>query len=65
MPEVPDSSKISKHTTVIDNLMFLVLTGKERTEKEFENLCKRSGFSKFHVACSDVSDMSGVMEFYK
>ncbi|XP_004516751.1 isoliquiritigenin 2'-O-methyltransferase-like [Cicer arietinum] len=65
-PELPDSSKISKHTCVIDNLMFLVTTGKERSEEEFKSLCKKSGFSKFHVACGDdVSAMSGVMEFYK
>ncbi|XP_004516752.1 isoliquiritigenin 2'-O-methyltransferase-like [Cicer arietinum] len=66
IPKVPESSNMSKHTCVIDNLMFLVTTGKERTEEEFESLCKRSGFSKFHVACGDdVSAMSGVMEFYK
>jgi len=43
--------------------------------KTWEDVCfglynswgKRAGFSKFHVACScsDVSAMSGVMEFYK
>ncbi|XP_073222908.1 isoliquiritigenin 2'-O-methyltransferase-like [Cicer arietinum] len=66
IPEVPNSSKISKHTCVVDNLMFLVTTGKERSEEEFKSLCKRSGFSKFHVACNDdVSAIIGVMEFYK
>nr|XP_004516757.1 isoliquiritigenin 2'-O-methyltransferase-like [Cicer arietinum] len=65
-PEVPNSSKISKHTNNIDNLMFFVTTGKERSEEEFKNLCMRSGFSKFHVAAKDdVSEMSGVIEFYK
>ncbi|KAK7310406.1 hypothetical protein RJT34_07910 [Clitoria ternatea] len=61
IPEVPNSR--SKHICV-DNLMFLVHGGKERTENEFQNLCKRSGFSKFHVARSD-SALLGVMEFYK
>ncbi|XP_027361033.1 isoliquiritigenin 2'-O-methyltransferase-like [Abrus precatorius] len=65
MPEVPNSSNISKHTCAIDNLMFLVHGGKERTENEFRNLCMSSGFSKFHIASSDVTAMSGVMEFYK
>lgn len=65
IPEVPNPSNMSKHACAIDNLMFLVTTGKERTEEEFESLCKRAGFSKFHMACSDVSAMSGVMEFYK
>ncbi|KAJ1440390.1 Winged helix-like DNA-binding domain superfamily [Sesbania bispinosa] len=65
MPEIPNPSNISKHTCVIDTLMFLVNEGKERSEKEFQNLCMSSGFSKFHVACSDFSAMSGVMEFYK
>ncbi|RDX63264.1 hypothetical protein CR513_58330, partial [Mucuna pruriens] len=65
IPEIPNSSNISKHTYTIDNLMFLAHGAKERTENEFENLCKSSGFSKFHVASSDISAMSGVMEFYK
>ena len=65
IPEVPNPSNMSKHACAIDNLMSLVTTGKERTEEEFESLCKRAGFSKFHVVCSDVSAMSGVMEFYK
>ncbi|RDX69581.1 hypothetical protein CR513_51287, partial [Mucuna pruriens] len=65
IPEVPDSSKISKFTCALDNVMFLITGGKERTEKEFERLCKSSGFSKFHVACSEISVMTGLMEFYK
>ncbi|KAJ1427640.1 Winged helix-like DNA-binding domain superfamily [Sesbania bispinosa] len=66
MPEIPNPSNISKHTCVIDTLMFLVNGGgKERSEREFQSLCMSSGFSKFHVACSDFSAMSGVMEFYK
>ena len=65
MPDIPNSSSISKHTCAIDNLMFIVNGGKERTEKEFESLCKSSGFSKFQIVCSDFSTMSGVMEFYK
>ncbi|XP_061355206.1 isoliquiritigenin 2'-O-methyltransferase-like [Gastrolobium bilobum] len=65
IPEIPDSSRISKHTCALDNLMFMVHGGKERTEKEFESLCRNSGFSRFHVSCTDVSAMSGVMEFYK
>ncbi|KAK2399884.1 isoliquiritigenin 2'-O-methyltransferase [Trifolium repens] len=65
IPEVPNPSNMSKHVCDIDNLMFLVTTGKERTKKEFESLCKKSGFSKFYVACSEFSAMSGVMEFYK
>ncbi|WJX10570.1 hypothetical protein P8452_01274 [Trifolium repens] len=65
IPEVPNSNNISKHACAIDNLMFLIHGGKERTENEFQHLCMSSGFSKFHIACSDISAMSGVMEFYK
>ncbi|XP_027361628.1 isoliquiritigenin 2'-O-methyltransferase-like [Abrus precatorius] len=65
MPEVPNSSNISKHICAIDNLMFLAHDGKERTENEFRNLCKSSGFSKFHIASTDRTAMTGVMEFYK
>jgi len=65
IPEIPDSSDASKHSTIVDNHMFLAHGGRERTEIEFENLCKSSGFSKFHVACNDISATVGVMEFYK
>ncbi|KAK7407782.1 hypothetical protein VNO78_09861 [Psophocarpus tetragonolobus] len=65
IPEVPNSSFMSRNTCAVDNVMFLVHNGKERTESEFENLCKSSGFSKFHVATSDILAMIGVMEFYK
>lgn len=65
IPEVPDSSLISKNTCIADNFMFAVTSGKERTEKEFVKLCTNSGFSRFHVACRDLSVTSRVMEFYK
>ena len=64
IPEVPNSSDASKHTRILDNHMFLAHGGRERTEIEFENLCKSYGFSKFHNACSSISYI-GVMEFYK
>ncbi|XP_020207589.1 isoliquiritigenin 2'-O-methyltransferase isoform X1 [Cajanus cajan] len=65
IPEVPNSSNISKHTFVVDNLMLLAPGGKKRTENEFKNLCKSSGFSKFHFASSTISATPAVMEFYK
>lgn len=65
MPEVPNPSNISKHVCAIDNVMFLINAGKERTENEFKSLCMRAGFSKFCVPCSDFSAISGVMEFHK
>ncbi|KAK7349006.1 hypothetical protein VNO80_23828 [Phaseolus coccineus] len=64
IPEVPNSSDASKHTIILDNHMFLAHGGRERTEIEFENLCKSSGFSKFHAACISISSIR-VMEFYK
>ncbi|KAI4344890.1 hypothetical protein L6164_012072 [Bauhinia variegata] len=64
LPETPEATDASKLVSNLDNLMFITVGGKERTEKEFENLCKRSGFSKFQVACHAFSAL-GVMEFYK
>ncbi|KAL2347516.1 hypothetical protein Fmac_001516 [Flemingia macrophylla] len=66
IPEVPNSSNVSKRLCAVDSLMFLVHGGKERTEKEFETLCKSSDFSKFHVVVrSEITNSLGVMEFYK
>ncbi|CAJ1932935.1 unnamed protein product [Sphenostylis stenocarpa] len=65
IPEVPNASDASKHSSIVDNHMFLAHGGRERTQNEFENLCKSSGFSKFQVACSGISATVGVMEFYK
>jgi caffeic acid 3-O-methyltransferase len=44
--------------------MFITVGGRERTEKQWENLSKLSGFSKFQVACRAFSSL-GIMEFYK
>lgn len=63
MPEVIGPTEEAKFVATMDNLMFLH-DGGERTEKEFESLCKRSGFSTFKVACRALSTL-GVMEFYK
>ncbi|KAK7323372.1 hypothetical protein VNO77_26844 [Canavalia gladiata] len=63
MPEVIQSSNVDKYVSSMDNLMF-IYGGRERTEKEFENLCRASGFSNFQVACCAFSVL-GVMEFYK
>ncbi|CAL5201515.1 unnamed protein product [Lathyrus oleraceus] len=63
MPQEIHHTKADKLITSFDNLMFLD-GGVERTEKEFENLCKCSGFSSFHVVCLAFSAL-GVMEFYK
>lgn len=63
MPEAIQSMERDKLVTSYDNLMFMG-GGSERTEKEFENLCKSSGFSKFEVASCAFSAM-GVMEFHK
>ncbi|KAK7273692.1 hypothetical protein RIF29_14751 [Crotalaria pallida] len=65
LPEVPNSSSTSKKGFLLDSLMFLTHGGKERTEKEFESLCRSSGFSRFYVACNDAIAASGVIEFYK
>ncbi|XP_054811403.1 isoliquiritigenin 2'-O-methyltransferase-like [Prosopis cineraria] len=63
MPDTIEATEEAKFVASIDNLMFLH-DGRERTEKEFESLCKRSGFSGFKVACRAFSVL-GVMEFCK
>ncbi|KAM4131108.1 hypothetical protein ACJW30_01G153000 [Castanea mollissima] len=50
-PEAPGSSKASQYVSRLDNAMLLHLEGHERTEKEFESLCKGSGFSNFQIVC--------------
>ncbi|XP_057736896.1 isoliquiritigenin 2'-O-methyltransferase-like [Arachis stenosperma] len=66
LPEIPKSTSFKDTQAVdLDFLMFLVHGGKERTEKQFEKLCKASGFSRFQVACNDSSNVVAVMEFYK
>ncbi|XP_027937951.1 isoliquiritigenin 2'-O-methyltransferase-like [Vigna unguiculata] len=64
MPEEPEATEESQLFSSLDNLMFITAGGKERTEKQYENLCKLTGFSNFHVACR-ASSGPGVMEFYK
>ncbi|KAL2337116.1 hypothetical protein Fmac_011562 [Flemingia macrophylla] len=63
MPEVVHSTEADRMATGFDNLMYLD-GGIERTEKQFENLCKYSGFSHFHVASRVLSTL-GVIEYYK
>ncbi|GMY17741.1 caffeic acid 3-O-methyltransferase-like [Fagus crenata] len=63
MPEAPESSMASKYVSLLDNAM-LNIDGKERTEKEFEALCKGSGFSSFQVV-SCACTLWVVMEFHK
>ena len=63
MPEVIGTTAENKIVASLDNPMFLH-DGRERTEKEFESLCKLSGFSGFKLACR-VFSVVGVIEFYK
>ncbi|XP_057740682.1 flavone 3'-O-methyltransferase 1-like [Arachis stenosperma] len=65
VPEIPKSTSKDICAVDMDYSMFLVHGGKERTEKQYEKLCKRSGFSRFKVACNDSSAIDAVMEFYK
>ncbi|XP_054813867.1 isoliquiritigenin 2'-O-methyltransferase-like [Prosopis cineraria] len=63
MPEEIGATEEAKFVASLDNIMFLH-GGGERTEKEFQSLCKCSGFSGFKVASCAFSAL-GVMEFYK
>ncbi|KAK7295422.1 hypothetical protein RJT34_18330 [Clitoria ternatea] len=64
LPDIPEATDASKFTSIIDNIMFITAGGRERTEKQHESLSKRSGFSRFHVACRAFSVL-GIMELYK
>nr|POE53074.1 caffeic acid 3-o-methyltransferase [Quercus suber] len=64
MPEAPESSKASQYVSRLDNAMLLHLEGQERTKKEFESLCKGSGFSNFQIVCCACT-LWAVMEFHK
>ncbi|TKY51530.1 Isoliquiritigenin 2'-O-methyltransferase [Spatholobus suberectus] len=64
LTEEPEPTEESQLVYTLDNLMFITVGGRERTRKQYENLCKLSGFSKFQFACLAFSSL-GVMEFYK
>ncbi|XP_028805806.1 isoliquiritigenin 2'-O-methyltransferase-like [Neltuma alba] len=64
MPEIPKASDGDKYVTILDNVMFLQAGGKERTEREFADLCKSAGFSGYQIAACVFSTL-GVIEFYK
>ncbi|KAI4357029.1 hypothetical protein L6164_001004 [Bauhinia variegata] len=64
MPETIEPTVKAQLTSRFDNMMFLYAGGRERTEKEFEALCKQSGFSGFQVVCRAHSVL-GVIEFHK
>ncbi|KAF7836153.1 isoliquiritigenin 2'-O-methyltransferase-like [Senna tora] len=62
MGDIVEQSEEAKLASSLDNTMFLQ-SGRERTEKEFEYLCKCSGFSGIKVACS--AFYLRLLEFYK
>ncbi|KAL6963420.1 Caffeic acid 3-O-methyltransferase 1 [Sarracenia purpurea var. burkii] len=64
LPEALDASLAAKDVFVIDCMMLANFgNGKERTEKEFENLAKGAGFKGFRVMCCAFNNY--VMEFLK
>ncbi|KAI9119990.1 hypothetical protein K1719_008959 [Acacia pycnantha] len=65
MPEIPNASHGHKFAAILDNIMFMLAGGKERTEKELEALGKAAGFSTYRVAGRLLSSVLGVFEFYK
>ncbi|KAJ1401568.1 Winged helix-like DNA-binding domain superfamily [Sesbania bispinosa] len=64
LPEDPKPTNASKMISLLDNIMFITAGGVERTEKHYESLGKRSGFSRFKFVCCAFSIL-GVMELYK
>ncbi|KAF7836229.1 Isoliquiritigenin 2'-O-methyltransferase [Senna tora] len=62
MGEEVEESEEAKLASTLDIIMF-AYGGRERSEKEFESLCKRSGFSGIKLACRAYHQ--GIVEFYK
>ncbi|KAJ0095974.1 hypothetical protein Patl1_17249 [Pistacia atlantica] len=61
--EEPESNKYSMHTSRFDMAMLAHFSsGKERTTKELESLCRKAGFSNFQVA---FQGFEAVIESYK
>lgn len=64
LPEFPESSVRARRTFQLDNVMLAHHRGgKERTEKEFEELSNEAGFAGFKVVCCAFN--SWVMELCK
>ncbi|XP_010057444.2 isoliquiritigenin 2'-O-methyltransferase [Eucalyptus grandis] len=64
MPDEPEDTMASRYVSLLDNAMLIQPGGKERTEKQFEYLCREAGFTGFKVAARAVSAL-GVIEFTK
>nr|KYP39676.1 Isoliquiritigenin 2'-O-methyltransferase [Cajanus cajan] len=58
LPEDPEPTNDYKVVSILDNIMFITPGGRERTEKQFESLGNRSGFSRFQVVCRAFSTMA-------
>ncbi|KAL6972199.1 Caffeic acid 3-O-methyltransferase 1 [Sarracenia purpurea var. burkii] len=64
LPVAPDTSLATKNVVHMDAIMLAQTAGgKERTEKEFEDLAKGAGFEDFRVMCCAFNTY--VMEFLK
>ncbi|KAJ4958017.1 hypothetical protein NE237_025128 [Protea cynaroides] len=56
LSEDVETSRVARAGYQIDNLMMMVNPGgKERTEKDFENLSKETGFRSFEVVCNVIN----------
>ncbi|KAK7343821.1 hypothetical protein VNO77_12866 [Canavalia gladiata] len=64
LPETSSEANASKLVSTLDNMMYITNGGKERTEKEYQALCKLSGFSTFQLVSRAFSAL-GIMEFHK
>lgn len=62
--EAPETSLVARSLFQFDMFMMNTNpTGKERTEREFENLAKQAGFSRIQLACSAYN--FSVVELFK
>uniref|UniRef100_A0A803Q463 Caffeic acid O-methyltransferase n=1 Tax=Cannabis sativa TaxID=3483 RepID=A0A803Q463_CANSA len=63
VPAAPDSSPSTKNSFHYDILMMVNLNGKERTQKEYEQLAMEAGFKAFKI--HSIAFNSYIMEFLK
>ncbi|KAK9105979.1 hypothetical protein Scep_022823 [Stephania cephalantha] len=63
LPEVPKPDDATRDMCALDIIMTMSFGAKERTEKEFEDLAKESGFASIRLVCNACN--LWVIEFLK
>ncbi|KAL2324736.1 hypothetical protein Fmac_023794 [Flemingia macrophylla] len=65
LPEDPKPTKESRLISTLDNLMFNTVGGRERTQKQYKNLCKLSEFSNFQGLFTCFKSINRIMVLWE